>query len=392
MTDFLQVDVNDLHQHALHIDAISARLTAPIEAGREVTPAGWNFAYGIKLQFLALILHEVGLHATDAYTKRKQALATDAEKLHHTAGEYDGGEQARKMLLESATNRNSALDAAERHVHDLVDKDTKFDPGVYHVDRDEINRGDYSSYNPFTPGPGHNWYAGSGLLDDAYELKKSIQHGADHSLLVAAGMKVTVELDKFGLATDPIATFGSWVGGWVLEHVKPIRFMLDCFAGNPDMVKGVAKTWDRIAKDLDTLHVNYVTSVENDTASWRGQAADAYRNRAAAPNAESLATMVVLADAISTVVNAVGELVDAARSILRDILAAAIGEAVKALAKQVIRYAPPTEMLGEIARQTTLASRVVIDVIRVIDEIAPLLSAVLSLYTGVAKIAPHGDN
>lgn len=32
--------------------------------------------------------------------------------------------------------------------------------------------------------------------------------------------------------------------------MKPIRLMLDGLGGNPDMVKGVAVTWQNIAKDL----------------------------------------------------------------------------------------------------------------------------------------------
>jgi uncharacterized protein YukE len=390
MSGYLNVDVEDLHRHALHVDAIGQRMSAPIQAGQDVTPGGWSFAFGVTCQFFAVMLHGVGDAANDANARIQQSLMSTGDKLHISAGEYGSGEQARKWRMESISNEMGAFDAAKAHVKVLLDKSATFDPGVYGTDGKELGRGDYSSLNPFTPGPGHSWVAGSGFLDDGSELKKAMRRGADHSNAVAGVMAATLTLDGFGLLDDPIGTLGSWLGGWVLEHVKPIRLMLDGLAGNPDMVQGVAQTWTNISRDLKQLGVELMKHVDEDTAHWAGEAGDAYREKSAGHQVDALAGMSELASGIGILVDAAGKIVDTARGVLRDILAMAIGEAVRAGLKE-LGISMPTEVLGQIAREIKLASETVKAVIGVLEEMGPLFGECLSLYQGIAKILPHGD-
>jgi hypothetical protein len=382
------VDLTQLHHHAMHVDDVAIGMDAPIGAARAVTPGAWDFSYGITCQFFAVAVRFAASEATSVMSAVRQSLGGAAEQLHASAGEYRDSERGRRMLLESVARQESDAAAAVRGAGDLVDRSAKFDRGQYGVDWHEVGDGDYSSFNPISSGAGHNWFSGLGIYEDAAEAVQEAMKGKDANAALIAADTPAVAFDLMGAAEDPFGAIGQMAAGWLMEHLKPLRLMLDGLAGNPDMVKGAETSWLNISGRLDELANGYRGNVTTDTAHWHGEAADAYRTRTANKLANATATTALLAKGMGILVGAAAEVVDATRSNVRDLIAYLCGELLKAGLKD-LGISVPTEALGQIARTTRLAETMIGRMLHSLNEFADLISGLLTVYQAVAKILPH---
>ncbi len=116
----------------------------------------------------------------------------------------------------------------------------------------------------------------------AFEAGWTIVQGVDQNDLgliisgVAAAARAVASA-----AIDPIAYVAGQLFSWMLEHVEPARAALHALTGNPDMVKSYAATWTNIEKEMLAVGGEFEQSLA-EVQGWTGDAADAYRDRAAA--------------------------------------------------------------------------------------------------------------
>ncbi|GDY32304.1 WXG100-like domain-containing protein [Gandjariella thermophila] len=273
----------------------------------------------------------------------------------------------------------------------LVDPKSRFNPKEYEfgINPVELSKGDYSALNPVTSGPGGNWYSGTGIIDDFLQYKKDIESGNGWA---SSFDMVAVGLDTLGLIQDPLGSALSMLAGWMIDHLKPLKLMLDELAGNPDTVTGVANTWKNISRQLTTTGTNYRESVSRDIAGWHGPAADAYHRRASVL-VEALASAAALADAMSALVTIGAELVSTVRGTIRDIIANLVGELASDALQEACTLGAATpvvaeEATGAIERETAVAAKLVKSLVKVLTDGLFIASKLNTLFSEIVKVLP----
>lgn len=88
MTAGFQVDAERLRQDAKAIDEVIADVELAVDAGKEVTPAGWDLAFGSLFQFMAQADHAAASVLIGAIGTSEQALRAMQTKLQAVADSY----------------------------------------------------------------------------------------------------------------------------------------------------------------------------------------------------------------------------------------------------------------------------------------------------------------
>lgn len=128
--------------------------------------------------------------------------------------------------------------------------------------------------------------------------------------------------------------------------------------------------------ELDRLATDYTTAVERGTGSWTGTAAQNYRDTTAAKTIYALEASATRARAMSVVVATTGELVEAVRSTVREVIAELVGELASSAAQRFFAYEPPLEELKQIADTTREVVRLVKALLIALDDFAMVIPAV----------------
>ena len=140
--------------------------------------------------------------------------------------------------------------------------------------------------------------AGINLAEDATDTFNGIKDGD----WVSGGLgMLSLAGDLASAAVDPFGTLMSSVAGFLMEHIQPLKDMLDSIAGDPPVIQSYADTWGNVAKALGDRKTDFDNAVKTGTTGWTGEAADAYR-KSAAEHGDALAGAATVAGAISTAV------------------------------------------------------------------------------------------
>lgn len=270
----------------------------------------------------------------------------------------------------------------------LVDPTSQLNKDDYFVNWDKVGHGDYGTLNPVTSGPGGNWLSGTGLWDDCATLGKDIAANK-----AGAADYIAVGLDVLGAVIDPIGTATGMLAGWMMDHLKPLKMMLDELAGNPDTVAGVAKTWDNISKALTEGAKSYGDAVGAQTADWHGDAADAYRKQAG-NLVQAMGGAGALADGMSQISTVGGEIVATVRSTVRDIISFLIGYLVDLAIEEVCSVGLATPVV--IAQGIADIGRATKEVVEAIDKVSTVLGVAIAvagkintLFAEIEKVLPN---
>ena len=146
---------------------------------------------------------------------------------------------------------------------------------------------------------------GIGLVESAVGLYNGVESGSwVEGGLGAAG----AGLETLGLVLDPVGTLVSYGVAWLMEHVQPLSDALDWLAGDPDTIASYAATWRNVATAVQQAGADFGTAVNQGTAGWQGQAADAYRAHTSG-QIEQLTAAGTGAQTVGSIVEGAGVLV-----------------------------------------------------------------------------------
>ncbi|OZM72706.1 hypothetical protein CFN78_13855 [Amycolatopsis antarctica] len=137
-------------------------------------------------------------------------------------------------------------------------------------------------------------------------------------------------------AKNPLESLLSMGIGWVIEHLSPLKDMLDWLTGNQDSLELTAKTWDGISAEVQQVAEELAQSTRNDCASWTGGSADQYR-LFAQDRADALVGLSNAAKGVSAAVDLAKTVLNAVRSAIRDLLSDLCAKIIMIL----FRYPPP---------------------------------------------------
>lgn len=279
----------------------------------------------------------------------------------------------------------------------LVEHDASFHLADYTPDDQALADGDYAKFagSYFTgmddpvASDSNGWLKGTGLPDDTMSYCKDIKKGDWAS---AAFDGAAVVLDGIGYVTDPIGSVLSGLIGWAMEHLKPLKLIMDELTGNGDTVAAVAKTWGNISDALKHAADDYASAVMTDVAgSWAGGGADAYRD-ASGELHDALATCALIADAMQALVEIAAELVQTVHDTVRDLIASTLATLLEDAMEAPT--GPPgwaliaEESIGYISRQCGKGAKLVEALLKVLTDGFGLIGRMLTTLNEVRKILP----
>lgn len=167
---------------------------------------------------------------------------------------------------------------------------------------------------------------GAGAIDNLYLTGDKLADGnwAEGMLNGAAGSVAIA-----GVAADPLAGLAAAGFGWLMEHFDFLKEPLDALTGDQQAIDAMSSTWANVGQEVQSASADLTNAVKRDTASWDGEAADAYR-AFAEDKAASFAAIASGCTAAGTAVKMCGTLLSIVRDIVRDLISQAVGEVVAA--------------------------------------------------------------
>lgn len=168
---------------------------------------------------------------------------------------------------------------------------------------------------------GEGWEKGLTAVEAVKEIHEGVAKG-DWATVALGG--VGAGLDMLSAGFDPIGYFSGQLASWMMEHLEPLREILNGLTGEPATVRGYAATWDTISEEMSSVSGHYAAASDATNWFWGGPASDAYRSQA--HHVANLAQAAAeAADTLKTAATMAGELVAGIRTTVRDAIAALVG-------------------------------------------------------------------
>lgn len=241
---------------------------------------------------------------------------------------------------------------------------------------------------PLTSGNGDYGYAtGIGIAESAMDAFNGISDGN----WVEGGLGVLgLAAEAASAAIDPFGWLMSSVASFLMEHVQPLKDMLDSVAGDPPVIQSYSETWGNVAKSLEETHVNFTNSVKNGTTSWQGEAADSYRE-SASEQAEAISGAATVSGAISTVTMIMGEVVAFVRETVRDLIADLVGKLISWVLETVfsLGFGTPVvvaQAVTAISKWATKIADLLQKLCDTIRRVSPLLGKLADVFVKIIKV------
>jgi ADP-ribosyltransferase exoenzyme len=246
--------------------------------------------------------------------------------------------------------------------------------------------------------------SGIGIVESATDVYNGISSGSwiEGGLgLVGGG------LETLSLVLDPVGTLASYGVAWLMEHVKPLSDALDWLAGDADAIASYAQTWRNVAQAVGQARTDLDSAVRTDTATWTGEAGDAYRAHVA-HQSEQFGAASTAAETVGTVVELVGVLVGAVREIVRDLVADCVATLIARIPQWLAEIAATLGLatphvvasaVALISKWVARISDVIRKLVRSIEKLRPLLrqlgeiwNAIRSGARGLGDVARRDSN
>ncbi|WP_372663485.1 hypothetical protein [Amycolatopsis kentuckyensis] len=240
----------------------------------------------------------------------------------------------------------------------------------------------------FTAGNGdYGWAGGIGIAESSMDAFNGIKDGD----WVSGGLgMLSLAGEIAGAAIDPFGYLMSSVASFLMEHVQPLKDMLDSVAGNPPVIQSYADTWGNVSKALGERKTDFDNAVKNGTTGWTGAGADAYR-KFAAEHSEALSGAATVAGAISTVTMIMGQVVSFVRETVRQLIADLVGKLIAWVMEEVfslgfgtpVVVAQATAAIAKWGKKIGELLKKLTDTIR---KVSPLLSKLVDVFEKIAKV------
>ncbi|MEU4253252.1 hypothetical protein AB0F15_38235 [Amycolatopsis sp. NPDC026612] len=240
----------------------------------------------------------------------------------------------------------------------------------------------------FTAGNGdYGWAGGIGIAESSMDAFNGIKDGD----WVSGGLgMLSLAGEIAGAAIDPFGYLMSSVASFLMEHVQPLKDMLDSVAGNPPVIQSYADTWGNVSKALGERKTDFDNAVKNGTTGWTGAGADAYR-KFAAEHSDALSGAATVAGAISTVTMIMGQVVSFVRETVRQLIADLVGKLVAWVMEEVFSLGFGTPVVvaqasAAIAKWGKKIGELLKKLTDTIRRVSPLLSKLVDLFEKIAKV------
>ncbi|MFF5987660.1 hypothetical protein [Prauserella flavalba] len=242
---------------------------------------------------------------------------------------------------------------------------------------------------PLTSGNGDYGYAGGiGIAESAIDTFNGIKDGN----WVEGGLGVLgLAAEGAAAAIDPFGWLMSSVASFLMEHIQPLKDMLDSVCGDPPVIQSYSETWSNVATHLDETKVSFANAVANGTTGWTGAAADSYRE-SCKEQEETIAGAASVAGSISTVVMIFGEVVSFVRETVRDLIADLVGKLISWVLETVfsLGFGTPVvvaQAVTAISKWGTKIAELLKKLLETIRKVSPLLGKLGDILAKILKVS-----
>lgn len=263
-------------------------------------------------------------------------------------------------------------------------------------------------HNPLMPGPGAtkqnpHWLSGIPILDNEQSFLSDLKQNQKFTAIFDAAGAVMDEIGVGLQAAEDISTgnIGGVVGNmiaapltaWILDHVKPIRLVMDELLGNPGTVAGISATWTNMSQALAGATNDLQKAVADTQGYWQGEAADTYRNQHAAKLSECLGTAAMLCEAWGLLLDIMSDCVKIVHDTVRDLIAAMVAMLTEIAVNAMCggpEYALAelaTEGPVDVIRVATIVGKLVTKLLEGAFEGCSVAAKILTAITELAKVA-----
>lgn len=244
------------------------------------------------------------------------------------------------------------------------------------------------------PQSGPQWFSGIGAIEGLDGLVQGLDSG--NWIETGLGLAGT-GLETAAAVWDPIGTLLRWAASWVMEHLEPLRKMLDKLGGNPPVIEAYAGTWTNVSQAMASTADDIESAVIRDLVSWEGDSATAYRTEVA-DKVTALREASKLCATSGRQASMVAMLVGAVRTMVRDAIAALVAWLVKTVGLTVLTG--PFGMteavrtaLTEINRVTSEVTETIAKLTRSLGNLKGMLPQLTQTFDEViAKLKPKAPH
>ncbi|MET9224534.1 hypothetical protein [Lentzea sp. NPDC003310] len=240
----------------------------------------------------------------------------------------------------------------------------------------------------FNAGTGDNgWATGISIAESAMDTYNGIKDGN----WIEGGLGlVGLAADAAAMAIDPFGTLLSSAASFLMEHVQPLKDMLDWLAGNPPVIESYSTTWNNVATELGKIAEDYNAAMKSGIEAWAGSAADAYRSDAKAQS-DALTGAASAAGTVGTVVGLMGMVVAFVREMVRDLIADLVGKLIAWVleAAFTLGFGTPVivaQAVTAISKWAARIAKIIQDLLSTIKRVSPMLKRLVEVFEKIMKV------
>ncbi|TQM83804.1 PPE-repeat protein [Saccharothrix saharensis] len=240
----------------------------------------------------------------------------------------------------------------------------------------------------FNAGTGDNgWATGISIAESAMDTFNGIKDGN----WVEAGLgMVGLAADAAAMAIDPFGTLMSSAASFLMEHVQPLKDMLDWLAGDPPVIESYSATWGKVAEELGRIAEEYSSGVQRGTEGWTGAAAQTYLENSKV-HGDALAGAASAAGTVGTVVGLMGMVVAFVREMVRDLIADLVGKLIAWVLEAVfsLGFGTPVivaQAVTAISKWAAKIAKIIQDLLNTIKKVSPMLKRLVEVFEKIMKV------
>lgn len=248
----------------------------------------------------------------------------------------------------------------------------------------------FITYGPGGTAERPKWGSGIPVTGSVELLLTDLANGDDFNAFFDA-LAVIADAVGVGVSALGIETWGGLASfiaqpliAWILDHVAPLRALLDLLVGNPGTVTGVSKTWTNMGEALGTTAKDFNAAVGETTGYWTGTAGDAYRDPYAKELAVHINDLGLLCEIWSALLQVISDLILALHNLVRDIISALLATLIS-MGIDAMAYPPPVNVgilakdgAVEVTRAFAFTSKAVVKVAQGVSRGVTIASQVLT--------------
>ena len=192
---------------------------------------------------------------------------------------------------------------------------------------------------------------GLGVIDDIYRSAVAVSNGDFGGIITAIQ---SARSGMLQLEADPVDFFSQMAVGFILEHVDPLKNMLNDFTGDSAEVFGMSASWQSIAESLASIADEIDSSSSSAMSNMTGQAVDAYLYRQQTVS-EAMRAVGENASAFSGALTDAANIVDAIHDLVRDAISDVVASLVSTVFWSCVTFgfAAPAKSVEVSAKVTT---------------------------------------